>query len=231
MRIRTMPNEMPGRHPVRAGSRSTRPTTPERPSASGACWCRSTACSRCFRARFIGKCSPVHFFWGSFDLAVTRFSGRARAAASRRRAEHAGLGRARGVLARGEQRRLLARATSRIPRPSSTPTPIPSRRASATRRAAGGGALRQHARASSSCRTTRCAPAPDPDDALLAFLQSTYEAAAERAALGSRGAGDAVPPPMRLTLAFGPGLYPGPHRTQGGEPWSEARCCTTSTRR
>jgi hypothetical protein len=29
-----------------------------------------------FRARFIGKCSPVHFFWGAADLAVTRFSGR-----------------------------------------------------------------------------------------------------------------------------------------------------------
>jgi hypothetical protein len=29
-----------------------------------------------FRCRFIGKVSPVHFFWGSFDLAVTRFSGR-----------------------------------------------------------------------------------------------------------------------------------------------------------
>ncbi|HWM23917.1 MAG TPA: DUF5996 family protein [Chthoniobacterales bacterium] len=29
-----------------------------------------------FRAGFCGKCSPVHFFWGSFDLAVTRFSGR-----------------------------------------------------------------------------------------------------------------------------------------------------------
>ncbi len=29
-----------------------------------------------FRAGFRGKCSPVHFFWGSFDLAVTRFSGR-----------------------------------------------------------------------------------------------------------------------------------------------------------
>jgi hypothetical protein len=29
-----------------------------------------------FRARFVGKVSPVHFFWGSFDLAVTRFSGR-----------------------------------------------------------------------------------------------------------------------------------------------------------
>lgn len=31
---------------------------------------------RQFRARFIGKCSPVHFFWGAPDLAVTRFSGR-----------------------------------------------------------------------------------------------------------------------------------------------------------
>ncbi len=29
-----------------------------------------------FRARYLGKSSPVHFFWGSFDLAVTRFSGR-----------------------------------------------------------------------------------------------------------------------------------------------------------
>ncbi|HEX8502722.1 MAG TPA: DUF5996 family protein [Pyrinomonadaceae bacterium] len=29
-----------------------------------------------FRSLFTGKCSPVHFFWGSFDLAVTRFSGR-----------------------------------------------------------------------------------------------------------------------------------------------------------
>jgi hypothetical protein len=28
------------------------------------------------RGNFVGKCSPVHFFWGSFDLAVTRFSGR-----------------------------------------------------------------------------------------------------------------------------------------------------------
>ena len=29
-----------------------------------------------FRGRFVGKCSPVHFWWGSFDLACTRFSGR-----------------------------------------------------------------------------------------------------------------------------------------------------------
>ena len=31
---------------------------------------------RRFRGSFLGKCSPVHFFWGGFDLAVTRFSGR-----------------------------------------------------------------------------------------------------------------------------------------------------------
>jgi hypothetical protein len=28
------------------------------------------------QCQFVGKCSPVHFFWGAFDLAVTRFSGR-----------------------------------------------------------------------------------------------------------------------------------------------------------
>ena len=42
-------------------------------------WQILTACTPVFqefRARFIGKCSPVHFFWGSVDLCVTRFSGR-----------------------------------------------------------------------------------------------------------------------------------------------------------
>jgi hypothetical protein len=37
---------------------------------------QSTRVLERFRTAFIGKCSPVHFFWGSFDLAVTRFSGR-----------------------------------------------------------------------------------------------------------------------------------------------------------
>jgi hypothetical protein len=31
---------------------------------------------RAFRSRFLGKCSPVHFWWGAFDMACTRFSGR-----------------------------------------------------------------------------------------------------------------------------------------------------------
>ena len=37
---------------------------------------RSDTLFKRFRAEFLGKSSPVHFFWGSFDLAVTRFSGR-----------------------------------------------------------------------------------------------------------------------------------------------------------
>jgi hypothetical protein len=43
------------------------------------CWrilCSSADVFSRFRSRFYGKASPVHFFWGSFDLAVTRFSGR-----------------------------------------------------------------------------------------------------------------------------------------------------------
>src|SRR5882724_5523760 len=56
-----------------------------------------------FRSRFIGKVSPVHFFWGSFDLAVTRFSGR-RAGASGYRPDYQ-----RGLLPRGNQCGILAR--------------------------------------------------------------------------------------------------------------------------
>ena len=62
---------------------------------------RIDALLKLFRSGFIGKVSPVHFFWGSFDLAVTRFSGWSGAGARR-------CGDARSVLARGEQRRLLA---------------------------------------------------------------------------------------------------------------------------
>ena len=43
------------------------------------CWrilCSAANVLGRFRSRFYGKASPVHFFWGSFDLAVTRFSGR-----------------------------------------------------------------------------------------------------------------------------------------------------------
>ena len=71
-----------------------------------------------FRTSFIGKCSPVHFFWGSFDLAVTRFSGVGRrnspAPAAFRTCPRPWCS---TPFARGQQRRLLAgRAGDRLPR-------------------------------------------------------------------------------------------------------------------
>lgn len=48
-------------------------------AAAARCWRilgRADQVLQRFRGRFLGKCSPVHFFWGSFDLACTRFSGR-----------------------------------------------------------------------------------------------------------------------------------------------------------
>ena len=49
------------------------------PDAARRCWQILLQTHRVlhrFRGRFLGKASPVHFFWGSFDLAATRFSGR-----------------------------------------------------------------------------------------------------------------------------------------------------------
>jgi len=49
------------------------------PDAANRCWRVMVQVDRVFkqfRGRFLGKCSPVHFWWGAFDLACTRFSGR-----------------------------------------------------------------------------------------------------------------------------------------------------------
>ncbi len=74
--IRTMPNEIPNAIPF--------PEDTTHGSYDGdqarALWRALLQANRVFarfRAGFLGKASPVHFFWGSFDLAVTRFSGRA----------------------------------------------------------------------------------------------------------------------------------------------------------
>jgi hypothetical protein len=47
-------------------------------AAAQRCWRILVQAERVFTAfrAFVGTCSPVHFFWGAFDLAVTRFSGR-----------------------------------------------------------------------------------------------------------------------------------------------------------
>ncbi len=75
VRIWPMPVEIPS--PIRFEKDETHASYD--PEAAHRFW-RALICADAvlkeFRSRFIGKCSPVHFFWGSFDLAVTRFSGR-----------------------------------------------------------------------------------------------------------------------------------------------------------
>jgi hypothetical protein len=73
--IDEMPNELPD--PIRF-SQDTAHASYD-PDAAGRLLQILVNCDRVFkqfRTGFLGKASPVHFFWGSFDLAVTRFSGR-----------------------------------------------------------------------------------------------------------------------------------------------------------
>jgi hypothetical protein len=75
VRLWSMPCEVP--NPVRFES-DTRHASYD-PEYAARFWRVLILCDRVFhefRAGFIGKNSPVHFFWGSFDLCVTRFSGR-----------------------------------------------------------------------------------------------------------------------------------------------------------
>jgi hypothetical protein len=68
-----------GTCPSPSASTRTRRTGPTTPDAARRCFDILLAAKPVFddfRAQFIGKCSPLHFFWGGFDLAVTRFSGR-----------------------------------------------------------------------------------------------------------------------------------------------------------
>jgi hypothetical protein len=76
VRIHTTPNEIPHAIPFPddVGPRPYDPVWAER------FWrvlLQSQRVLQLFRSRFIGKASPVHFFWGAADLAATRFSGRA----------------------------------------------------------------------------------------------------------------------------------------------------------
>lgn len=73
-RIHLVPNEIDGAIPFDQDERHASYDAP----AAHRFWHALLQADRVmkqFRARFLGKCSPVHFFWGSFDLAVTRFSG------------------------------------------------------------------------------------------------------------------------------------------------------------
>jgi hypothetical protein len=132
-----------------------------------------------FRSGFAGKCSPVHFFWGSFDLAVTRFSGR-------RAPEHPG---APGV-ADSVTREAYSHEVSSAgfwPGGPALPEPIfysyaypePGGFKDAPvgpERASYNNDFKEFVLPYEAVRASE-----DPDAALLRFLQTTYEAAADSA--------------------------------------------------
>ncbi|HET7617012.1 MAG TPA: DUF5996 family protein [Vicinamibacterales bacterium] len=132
-----------------------------------------------FRARFIGKVSPVHFFWGSFDLAVTRFSGRAAP-------PHPGGGL---HVADWVTREAYSHEVSSLgfwpgsdacgPVFYSYAYPEPA--GYKTARVEPEGASYNAAMGEFLLPYERVARAEDPDETLLAFAQTTYEAAADLA--------------------------------------------------
>jgi hypothetical protein len=132
-----------------------------------------------FRSGFVGKQSPVHFFWGSFDLAVTRFSGRpaprhpgrapncpdyVMVEAYSRECSSAGFWPGGGAV---DEAAFYAYA---YPEPEAYATSAVQPAAASYQARAGEFILPYDA-----VRT-----APDPDAMLLQFLQSTYQAAATR---------------------------------------------------
>jgi hypothetical protein len=124
-----------------------------------------------FRARFIGKVSPVHFFWGSFDLAVTRFSGRP--APPREGAD--------AVTAEAYSHEVISHGfwpgSAASPRAAfyayCAPEPPAFREAIPER---WDGDLSEYILPYDAMRS-----APDPEAALLDFMQATYEAGADAA--------------------------------------------------
>jgi hypothetical protein len=75
VKIRAIPDELPNPVPF-ADDHEHASYDPEYANRLWRILAQTDRVFKEFRARFIGKVSPVHFFWGSFDLAVTRFSGR-----------------------------------------------------------------------------------------------------------------------------------------------------------
>ena len=131
-----------------------------------------------FRGRFIGKCSPVHFFWGSCDLAVTRFSGR-------RAPQHPG-----GVphLPDDVAREAYSHEVSSCGFwPGGGPVPFPAYYSYAYPTPDGFGVAPVRPSSAFFSRDLgefvlpydEVRRAPAPDAVLLEFLQSTYEAAAD----------------------------------------------------
>jgi Family of unknown function (DUF5996) len=129
-----------------------------------------------FRSRFIGKVSPVHFFWGSFDLAVTRFSGRRApdrvGADSINREAYSHEVISHGFWPGSGNIEMPAFYSYTTPEPAGLPQ-APIRPASAFYNPPTGGFILPY---------DDVRQAENPDQVLMEFLQSTYDAGANLAA-------------------------------------------------
>jgi hypothetical protein len=132
-----------------------------------------------FRSAFIGKVSPVHFFWGSFDLAVTRFSGR------RAPPHPGGVPGLPDAVAREAYSHEVSSAgfwpgNKTFPQAAFYSYAYPERAGFRTR-SLGSGASYDATLGEFILPYPRVRASADPDAALLEFLSSTYAAAAESA--------------------------------------------------
>jgi len=177
VRIHTTPNEIADAVPFERDLAARR-YEPEQATALWRALLQIDRVLKEFRARFIGKCSPVHFFWGSFDLAVTRFSGR-------EAPPHPG-----GVphfpdwVAREAYSHEVSSAGfwpggGAIEHPAFYSYAYPAPLGFAVARVAPPAASYAAALGEFILPYDAVSAAASPDEALLAFLQSTYEAAAD----------------------------------------------------
>jgi Family of unknown function (DUF5996) len=131
---------------------------------------------RAFRSRFVGKASPVHFFWGAFDLATTRFSGRTAP-------PHPGQAPNCGPHVMREAYSHEVSSCGYWPGGSEEGTyyayAYPEPAGFRDRPAAPNAARYDTDLAEFVLPYQAVRTAPDPDAALMGFLQSTYEAAAD----------------------------------------------------
>jgi hypothetical protein len=130
-----------------------------------------------FRSRFIGKCSPIHLFWGSFDLAVTRFSGRDAPP------HPGGMPHVPNAVAREAYSREVSSAGfwAGIDQPAFYSYAYPAPEGFGSARVAPEAAKFDTQLGEFLLPYDAVRSSADPDAALLAFLQSTYEAAARSA--------------------------------------------------
>jgi hypothetical protein len=164
------------------------------PDAANRFWRALVQCDRVlnrFRGGFLGKVSPVHFFWGSFDLAVTRFSGRP-APALTGNTPHLGAWVMRKAYSHEVSSCGFWPGDAAMPMPAfyAYAYPVPAGFGDAAVRPTG--AAWHEDVGQFILPYDRVRQDADPDDRLLEFLQSTYAAAADlgdwdRAALEQRG--------------------------------------------